>query len=52
MEYFSLAFGALATKDGVKFRKECQEAGKSLLVWTVNEPRQMMEVGCLSFLSG
>jgi phosphatidylglycerol phospholipase C len=27
-----------------RFRKECQSAGKLLMVWTVNDPSRMMEV--------
>ncbi|KAK2465920.1 hypothetical protein APHAL10511_001561 [Amanita phalloides] len=40
---FSVAFGALATYDGQRFREECKSAGKNLMVWTVNEPEHMME---------
>ena len=40
---FSIAFGALTTSDGERFRAECKEAGKNLMVWTVNEPEHMME---------
>jgi len=40
---FSMAFAALTTSDGQKFRKECKAAGKQLMVWTVNEPDHMME---------
>jgi len=40
---FSMAFAALATSDGEKFRKECKAGGKQLMVWTVNEPTHMME---------
>ncbi|KAF8165680.1 PLC-like phosphodiesterase [Crassisporium funariophilum] len=40
---FSMAFGALTTADGQKFRAECKSAGKKLMVWTVNEPDHMME---------
>lgn len=43
VDAFSVAFGALATADGAKFRAECKAAGKQLMVWTVNEPEQMME---------
>jgi phosphatidylglycerol phospholipase C len=28
----------------VRFREECKNAGKSLMVWTVNEPAPMLEV--------
>lgn len=27
-----------------RFREDCLSAGKSLLVWTVNDPAYMMEV--------
>ncbi|KAJ8502487.1 hypothetical protein ONZ45_g11703 [Pleurotus djamor] len=40
---FSMAFAALTSADGQKFRKECKAAGKQLMVWTVNEPDHMME---------
>lgn len=36
-------FPGLATADGEKFRRECKNAGKKLMVWTVNDPYQMME---------
>lgn len=42
-EAFSMSFGALTTYDGQKFRQECKNAGKNLVVWTVNEPEHMME---------
>ena len=29
-----------------RFRAECKSSGKSLMVWTVNDPDHMMEV-CL-----
>ncbi|KAI0268169.1 PLC-like phosphodiesterase [Gloeopeniophorella convolvens] len=40
---FSMWFPGLATADGEKFRRECKKAGKQLMVWTVNDPSQMME---------
>ncbi|KAF8345601.1 PLC-like phosphodiesterase [Amanita rubescens] len=40
---FSIAFGALAAHDGQRFREECKNAGKNLMVWTVNKPAHMME---------
>jgi len=43
VDTFSIAFPALTTADGQKFVKECKAAGKQLMVWTVNEPEQMME---------
>lgn len=27
-----------------RFRDECKASGKTLLVWTVNDPEHMMEV--------
>jgi hypothetical protein len=43
VEAFSIAFTALTTADGQRFMKECKQAGKQLLVWTVNQPDHMME---------
>lgn len=43
VDAFSMSFGSLTTGDGEKFRKECQTAGKKLMVWTVNDPACMME---------
>ncbi|KAF8076793.1 PLC-like phosphodiesterase [Lyophyllum atratum] len=40
---FSMAFGALTSAEGQKFRMECKAAGKKLMVWTVNKPDHMME---------
>ncbi|KAK1220713.1 hypothetical protein PQX77_016539 [Marasmius sp. AFHP31] len=40
----SMSFSSMAGKDGERFRKECRAAGKKLMIWTVNEPQQMMEV--------
>ncbi|KAH9045314.1 PLC-like phosphodiesterase [Lactarius pseudohatsudake] len=42
-DVFSMWFPGLATADGEKFRRECKQAGKKLMVWTVNESYQMME---------
>jgi len=42
-ENFSIAFSALCTIEGEKFRRECKDAGKQVMVWTVNTPEQMME---------
>ncbi|TFY81088.1 hypothetical protein EWM64_g2927 [Hericium alpestre] len=42
-EIFSMSFPSLSTIDGIKFRRECKAAGKNMMVWTVNEPAQMME---------
>jgi len=43
VDAFSMNFGSLCTQEGERFRKECQAAGKKLMVWTVNSPDQMME---------
>jgi len=40
---FSIGFSALTSADGEKFRAECKSSGKSLMVWTVNDPDHMME---------
>jgi len=40
---FSMWFPGLVTADGEKFRHECKKAGKKLMVWTVNDPAEMME---------
>ncbi|KAF9448995.1 PLC-like phosphodiesterase [Macrolepiota fuliginosa MF-IS2] len=40
---FSISFGALTTADGQRFIEESKRAGKSVMVWTVNEPAHMME---------
>ncbi|KAF9067674.1 PLC-like phosphodiesterase [Rhodocollybia butyracea] len=42
-DFFSMSFGVLATADGERFRRECKDAGKKLMVWTVNDPEHMME---------
>ncbi|KAJ6515363.1 PLC-like phosphodiesterase, partial [Mycena sanguinolenta] len=42
-EVFSIAFAALTSADGQRFRQECKAGGKKIMVWTVNEPNQMME---------
>jgi len=42
-DVFSMEFGSLTTNGGKKFRKECQSAGKLIMVWTVNDPNCMME---------
>jgi hypothetical protein len=43
--YLFLAFSVF-----FRFREECKAAGKSIMVWTVNEPAHMMEV-CHRFSS-
>ncbi|KAJ7590620.1 PLC-like phosphodiesterase [Mycena floridula] len=42
-QVFSIKFAVLASSDGAKFRKEAKEQGKRVMVWTVNEPDEMME---------
>ncbi|KAK7062204.1 GP-PDE domain-containing protein, partial [Favolaschia claudopus] len=42
-EVFSIAFAALTSTDGERFRQECKAGGKKVMVWTVNEPDHMME---------
>jgi phosphatidylglycerol phospholipase C len=42
-DVFSMSFSSLCGADGVKFREECKQAGKKVMVWTVNEPEHMME---------
>jgi len=43
MDTFSMSFAALTTADGQRFIKESKAVGKDVMVWTVNEPEQMME---------
>ncbi|EKM79843.1 hypothetical protein AGABI1DRAFT_127527 [Agaricus bisporus var. burnettii JB137-S8] len=43
VDAFSIAFACLANTEGERFRQRCREAGKYLMVWTVNEPAYMME---------
>jgi len=42
-EVFSMSFASLATAAGEKFRNSCKQAGKEIMVWTVNEVAHMME---------
>ncbi|KDQ08240.1 hypothetical protein BOTBODRAFT_38071 [Botryobasidium botryosum FD-172 SS1] len=42
-EAFSMSFASLCTPEGTKFREDCQKAGKSVMVWTVNRPEEMLE---------
>ncbi|TFK55430.1 PLC-like phosphodiesterase [Heliocybe sulcata] len=42
-DVFSIHFTILASWDGAKFRQEAKAAGKKILVWTVNDPKHMME---------
>lgn len=41
---FSLSFSCLLSDAGERFRRECREAGKALMVWTVNRREEMIEV--------
>ncbi|KAF8489103.1 PLC-like phosphodiesterase [Gautieria morchelliformis] len=43
VEAFSIEFGALCSMEGQRFIAECTEAGKKVLVWTVNKEEEMME---------
>jgi len=43
VDAFSMNFASMCTLEGDRFRKECQRAGKKILVWTVNAPEHMME---------
>jgi len=43
VDTFSMAFSALTTVGGQRFRRECKAGGKRVMVWTVNEPNHMME---------
>jgi phosphatidylglycerol phospholipase C len=40
---FSMKFSCLVGWEGLSFREDCQKAGKSLLVWTVNDRQEMIE---------
>ncbi|PVG03663.1 hypothetical protein CPB86DRAFT_853102 [Serendipita vermifera] len=42
-EVFSMLFQTLATAEGERFRRDAEKAGKHIMVWTVNDPLQMME---------
>ncbi|KAI0677253.1 PLC-like phosphodiesterase [Trametes maxima] len=42
-DVFSIKFSTLAMADGVKFRKDCKQAGKRVMAWTVNDPEHMVE---------
>lgn len=39
-----MSFTSLATLEGETFRRDCQRAGKGVLVWTVNAKEEMMQV--------
>jgi hypothetical protein len=38
-----MKFSCLVGWEGLSFREDCQKAGKSLLVWTVNDRQEMIE---------
>lgn len=40
---FSMKFSCLVGWEGLAFRQDCKQAGKSLLVWTVNDRQEMIE---------
>ncbi|WWC73276.1 uncharacterized protein I206_107242 [Kwoniella pini CBS 10737] len=42
---FSIMYTALASTEGSKFRKECQEKGKWICAWTVNDIEEMKSCG-------
>ncbi|KAH9899561.1 PLC-like phosphodiesterase [Cubamyces lactineus] len=42
-DVFSIRFSTLAMADGAKFRKDCKQAGKRVMAWTVNDPEHMVE---------
>ncbi|KAH9460666.1 hypothetical protein Pst134EB_008830 [Puccinia striiformis f. sp. tritici] len=42
-EGFSMKFSCLVGWEGLLFRKDCQKAGKSIMVWTVNDRQEMIE---------
>ncbi|EIW61594.1 PLC-like phosphodiesterase [Trametes versicolor FP-101664 SS1] len=42
-DVFSIKFSTLGMADGAKFRKDCKQAGKRVMAWTVNEPEHMVE---------
>lgn len=44
-----MSFSSMCSSDGQKFMEECKAAGKKMMVWTVNEPVHMMEVGAFVF---
>ena len=48
-DVFSIKFSTLAMADGAKFRKDCKQAGKRVMAWTVNDPEHMVEVGTIRF---
>jgi phosphatidylglycerol phospholipase C len=44
VDAFSMWFPAMTTSDGQRFLAECKAAGKDVMVWTVNDQSEMMEV--------
>jgi hypothetical protein len=42
-EVFSMVFQSLTTSEGARFRQDVAKAGKRIMVWTVNDPFQMVE---------
>ncbi|ESK95394.1 glycerophosphodiester phosphodiesterase [Moniliophthora roreri MCA 2997] len=40
---FSIAMCALSNREGQKFLAECKQHGKRVMVWTVNNPDEMVE---------
>ncbi|KAG9015562.1 hypothetical protein FRB94_000167 [Tulasnella sp. JGI-2019a] len=51
---FSMSFFSLVTTEGEIFRRDCDRAGKAIMVWTVNLKEEMMEAvrwGVLAILT-
>lgn len=42
-DIFSMSFVSLVSIEGERFRKDAFKAGKRIMVWTVNDPLQMIE---------
>lgn len=42
-QVFSMLFQSLTTTEGARFRQDVAKAGKRIMVWTVNDPFQMVE---------
>jgi hypothetical protein len=45
-----LRIGSHASCSAHRFRNNCKEAGKEIMVWTVNEAAHMMEVRLIFFV--
>jgi len=42
-DVFSMFFASLASIEGERFRNDARKAGKRIMVWTVNDPLQIIE---------